>query len=263
MNAPLTARTIPSSLAHILARLELRQPLVVTRALLREIIEETGQRLSADVAAERLVRNGWLLPLHTPDAWEFAPAARAGGFRSGDPWIELRALLEHNPDAPVAVAFESAAWEYGFTTHQPRTPVLAHRPSWRAPRSVSARTVSYRWRLPTHVSRGLPVWRPPTLVVAAADRPTAQGDWGNPDEWLMETFRAAEQSDVLAEAAGRGNATLARLGYLAEWSGRNDIADAIEAMIPRPLTVTFLGSRHPRGRWISRWHLYDALMPAR
>jgi hypothetical protein len=263
MNAPLTARPVPSSLADVLAGLELRQPRIVTRALLRQIIEETDVRVPAEAAIERLVRAGWLLPLRSRDAWEFAPAARAGSFGSGDLWIELRALLVHQPDAPVAVGFESAAWELGFTSHQPQTPVLAHRPSWRPPRSVSARTVSYDWRLPSQVSQGLPVWQPATLVIAAAARPAAQGDWGNADDWLPEAFGAAERSGILTEANGRGSATLARLGYLAEWSGRQDIADEIEAMIPVPPNVSFLGPRRPRGRWTSRWHLYDALLPAR
>lgn len=261
MSASLTARAVPSSLADILAGLELRQPKVVTRALLQQLIAETGSHITPEAAAERLARAGWLLPLRSRDAWEFAPAAHAGRFGSGDPWIELRALLEHRPEAPVAVAYESAAWDHGFTTHQPTTPVLAHRPSWRAPRSLSARTVSYDWHLPTQKSRGLPVWQPATLVVAAADRPAAQGDWGNADDWLPEIFRAAARSDILTEANGRGNATLARLGYLADWSGWPGIADMIEAIIPKPLKVAYLGPRRPKSRWISRWHLYDALLP--
>ncbi len=163
----------------------------------------------------------------------------------------------------MAVAYESAAWEHGYTTHPPNTPVLAHRPGWRAPRSISARTVSYDWRLPALASHDLPVWQAATIAVAAADRPAAQRDWGNADDWLPEIFRAAARSDILTEADERGNATLARLGYLAEWSGQPDLADTIEAMIPQPLNVSFLGPRRPRGRWISRWHLYDALLPQR
>ncbi len=154
-------------------------------------------------------------------------------------------------------------WEFGYTSHQPGMPVLAHRPNWRPPQSLSARTVSFDWRLPTGDANGLPLWQPATVVVAAADRPAAQGDWGNADEWLPETFRATTSTEVLAEATGRGNATLARLGYLAEWSGRHDIADQIEGLLPEHPTVTFLGRRSPRGRWINRWRLYDALLPQR
>lgn len=259
----MTTRPVPTSLAPVVEGLELRQPPVVTRALLAEIALETGAKHSPETIAERLVRAGWLLPLRTRDAWEFAPAARAGRHRSNDPWIELRALLLHQPEAPVAVAFESAVWELGYASHQPSVPVLAHRPGWHAPRSLSARTVSFDWRLPTDHANGLPLWQPATVVVAAADRPAAQGDWGNADDWLPETFRATTPADVFAEAEGRGSATLARLGYFAEWSGLHDIADEIEGLLPKHPKVTFLGSRSPRGRWVNRWRLYDALLPQR
>jgi len=256
-------RPLPKSLARVAEELELRQPAVVTRSLLREIAANTGLRLTEDALAERLVRYGWLLPLRRRDAWEFAPAARAGRYSAGDPWIELRALLEHEPDAPVAVAFESAIWELGHATHQPTHPVLAHRRGWRPPRSLGARTVTFDWHLPTRSIRGLPVWSEPTIVVAAAQRPASQGNWSNADDWLPETFRALTPSDVLTEAANRNVSTLARLGYLAEWSGRDDIADEIEAQLPNRLPVTFLGPRDRRDRWNRRWSVYDSILPSR
>jgi hypothetical protein len=70
--------------------------------------------------------------------------------------------------------------------------------------------------------------------------------------------------EVLTEAKGRKISTLARLGYLAEWSGRDDVTDEIEALLPAHLPVTSLGSpRDRRDRWSRRWHLYDALLPRR
>lgn len=243
--------------------LELRQPAVVTRALLSEIASRTETRLRPDDVAGRLVRLGWLLPLRKRDAWEFAPAARAGRYRSGDPWIELRALLQHVPDAPVAVAFESAVWELGHSSHQPTVPVLAHRRGWRPPRALGVRAATFEWRLPTRSVRGLPVWTEATIVVAAAHRPAAQGNWANADEWLPETFRAATPEDVLTEVRGRSASTLARLGYLAEWSGRSEIATQVAGLLPLRPPVSFLGPRDRRDRWIKRWRLYDALLPAR
>ncbi|HTX01897.1 MAG TPA: hypothetical protein VMD59_24150, partial [Acidimicrobiales bacterium] len=224
-------RVLPWSVARVVQELELRQPTVVTRALLGRIAADAGVRLAEDVLAERLVRLGWLLPLRRRDAWEFAPAARAGRYSSGDPWIELRALLEHEPDAPVAVAFESAVWELGHSTHQPAQPVLAHRHGWRPPEALGARMVTFEWRLSAGTIRGLPVWHEATVVVAAAERPAAQGNWANADDWLPKTFLALTSEDVLTEAAGRKVSTLARLGYLAEWSGRDDVADEIEALL--------------------------------
>lgn len=244
-------------------QLELRQPAVVTRSLLSEIASHTDARTSADELVNRLVRFGWLLPLRKRDAWEFAPAARAGRHRSGDPWIELRALLAHEPEAPVAVAFESAVWELGHSSHQPTVPVLAHRRGWRPPRALDARAVTFDWRIHTRSLRGLPVWTEATVVVAAAHRPSAQGDWANADDWLPDTFRAPVADDVLAEARGRSVSTLARLGYLAEWAGCDDIADQVEELLPARLPVAFLGPRDRRDRWNRRWHVYDALLPNR
>jgi hypothetical protein len=214
-------------------------------------------------AAERLVRLGWLLPLHTRGAWEFAPATRAGRYRAGDPWIELRALLAHDPDVPVAVAFESAIWELGHSSHQPDRPVLAHRRGWRPPPSLGVRAVTFDWRVPTKTVRGLPVWTQATILVAAAERPAAQGNWGNADDWLPDTLRAATAEDLLREAGERRISTLARLGYIAEWAGRNDIAEEIEALLPSRLPVTFLGPRDRRAQWNRRWHVYNSLLPRR
>ncbi|MEX0832422.1 MAG: type IV toxin-antitoxin system AbiEi family antitoxin [Actinomycetota bacterium] len=256
-------RSLPSSLAPVVEELELRQPPVVTRKLLGEIASRTEVRLSAETLADRLVRLGWLLPLRKRDAWEFAPAARAGRYPSGDPWIELRALLEHEPHAQVAVAFESAVWELGHSSHQPTQPVLAHRHGWRPPRALGAREVTFDWVLPTRSVRGLPVWTEATIVVAAAHRPAAQGNWGNADDWLPNAFRAAESDDVITEAADRSVSTRARLGYLAEWAACEDLADEIEALLPARLPVTFLGPRDQRDRWSRRWRVYDALLPAR
>ena len=111
--------------------------------------------------------------------------------------------------------------------------------------------------------RGLPIWTEATIVVAAAQRPGAQGNWANADDWLHNTFRAAVLEDVITEARDRSVSTLARLGYLAEWAGREDIADEVEALLPARLPVTFLGPRDRRDRWSRRWRVYDAILPAR
>jgi len=261
MSVQTQRRSVPASLAPVVEELELRQPAVVTRSLLTEILAQTQVSLPPAAAAERLVRLGWLLPLRTRGAWEFAPAARAGRYRAGDPWIELRALLAHDPDAPVAVAFESAVWELGHSSHQPDSPVLAHRQGWRPPSSLGVRAVTFDWRVPPTTVRGLPVWTPATILIASAERPAAQGNWGNAEDWLPDTFRAAAAEDLLREAEGRRTSTLARLGYLAEWAGRNDVADHVEALLPSRLPVTFFGSRDRRAQWSRRWRVYDSLLP--
>lgn len=256
-------RSLPESVAGVVQELELRQPAVVTRTLLRDIALALGVEVPEKSLADRLVRLGWLLPLRKRGTWEFAPAVRAGRYPSGDPWIELRAVLEHEPDAPVAVAFDSAIWELGHSKHQPTRPVLAHRREWRSPKALDMRLVTFEWRLPTRAIRGLPIWREATVLVAAAERPAAQGNWANADDWLPETLRSVTLDEVLDEATGRTVSTLARLGYLAEWSGRDDIADEVETLLPARLPVTFIGPREQRDRWSRRWHVYDALLPRR
>jgi hypothetical protein len=248
----------------VLQQLELRQPTIVTGRLLNTLLAEAGSHLTREAAVERLVREGWLSPLRSRDSWEFVPASRAGRYPSGDPWIELRALLANKPDEPVAVAYASAVWEYGYSSHQPARPTFAHRPGWRPPRALDdARSVKYEWHLPAGHKDGLPLWQPATTVVAAAHRPACQDDWGNADEWLPETMQATTPSDVLTEATGRGIATLARLCYLAEWSGRHDIVEVLVPLLPAQLPVTFFGPRAPRGRFVARWRLYDSLLSSR
>jgi hypothetical protein len=128
---------------------------------------------------------------------------------------------------------------------------------------LGVRTVTFDWHVPAKTVRGLPVWTQATILVAAAERPAAQGNWGNAEDWLSDTFRAAPIEELLREAEGRRTSTLVRLGYLAEWAGRKDIADRVEALLPSRLPVTSLGSRDRRAQWSRRWHVYDSLLPGR
>jgi hypothetical protein len=258
-------RRATTSTAAILEEFELRQPKIVTGELLDDVLMAAGSHLGRVAAAERLVREGWLVPLRTRAAWEFVPAARAGRYPSGDPWIELRAYVSGHPDAPIAVAFSSAVWAMGYSSHQPERLSIAHRGGWRRPKSLrDAQSILYEWRLPTWTKDGLSIWHPATIVVAAAARPSAHDDWANADEWLPETMRATTPDDVLTEAEGKSAGALARLAYFAEWSGRHDIVEALTPFIPRRLPVTFLGPETRSGRrWVKRWRIYDSLLPTR
>lgn len=80
---------------------------------------------------------------------------------------------------------------------------------------------------------------------------------------MPETLRATTSTDVVAEATGRGAATLTRLGYLAERFGRHDIVEALRPLLPEQLPVTFLGPRQPRGHWVRHWKLYGSVEPRR
>lgn len=63
-------------------------------------------------------------------------------------------------------------------------------------------------------------------------------------------MRATAPADILTEARGKSASTLARLSYLAEWSGRYDIVEALSPLLPERLPVTFLGPRGHRHRWV-------------
>lgn len=242
----------------------MRQPQIVTDAILRDAISRTGSHLDAREAADRLTRAGWLVPLRTRHAWEFAPAARAAAVGSGDPWVELRALLHRQPAAPIAVAFASAVWELGHAMHPPSRHTYAHRPHWRPPRALDdAHSVTYEWRLPATDRRGLPVWQAATVVVAIAANPARQHNWANAESWLPETIRAAGLDGVLAEADGRSTAALARLGHIARWSQQHDLADAVKPILPPNHGVTYLGPRNRQAFWDPEWKVYDAYLPQR
>jgi len=259
-----TARRVSGSIAGVVEELELRRPTLVTAEMLAEVLAAAASPLSVAGAAERLVRSGWLLPLRTRGTWEFVPAARAGRYGSDDDWIELRAVLARRPDAPVAVAFESAVWVYGFADHRPSHAVYVHRPGWRPPRSCDElRAVTFDWSLPTRILDKLPVLDPASVLVALAERPEVCRDWANADTWLGALVDAADPAAVLDEARARTPATLARLGHLADWVGHGELAERVRVLLPERLGVTYLGPRGPGARFSARWRLYDAALPHR
>ena len=106
-------RKIPEKLAPLIARFELDQPTLVSRDDIARIARETGVDSRTSYLVEHLVGHGWLIPLGTRGLWEFAPAARAGPFSSGNIHIELYATLRKRPDLVVAIAAESASWLHG------------------------------------------------------------------------------------------------------------------------------------------------------
>ncbi len=75
--------------------------------------------------AYELQRRGWLGQLRTRNVWEFLPGARAGAYGAGDRYIELRAQLAYDPDAPFVLAMESAAVLLGLAQRLPASEVVA------------------------------------------------------------------------------------------------------------------------------------------
>lgn len=242
-------------------QLEIERPQVVTAEDLTRLVG-LNSRLPPFVAADRLVRLGWLLPLRTRHAWEFAPAARGGALSGGDPHIELRAALALRPEMPVALAFDTALVLWGFATHAPDRHVLAT-PGvpFSLPTSLSEyQAVRLRWRLFPHLHNGLPVWRPATILAGLAVRPTACGDWGNWDEWLAPLAKATAVEDVLVELEQRPVAAWARAGHLADLAGVDDLSTAIRQHRPAvPAGPVYLGDRDRKGWWDQAWRVRDSV----
>ena len=258
----MTARSVPAKLAPLVEELELRQPKVVTKALLSQIIEDAGLTLSPGDVAHRLQQQGWLLSLRTRDAWEFAPASRAGRIGSGDPLIELRATLMHRPDLPVAIAYESAAWLHGFHRRPPEKEVIALPSRVLPPPALREFRITRCWgRLGPLWLDELPTWRIETLLVLMGERPSAYRAWPTVLEWLPEAAQRADSDLILSELTDRRPPTWARTGYILEAGGRRDIASQVlDRISPSLQGPYYLGPRTAPGIFSSRWKVRNSIL---
>lgn len=265
MAAKTTARSIPKSLAPVLEDLERRQPTLVTKELLVEIIEERGLQLRPEGVAYRLQKEGWLLSLRKEDAWEFAPASRAGPIDSGDLFIELRAVLNRLADFPVAVAYDSAAWLHGLARRNPQRNVISVRPGVNVPKTLEGFRVTRKWgQLDPVVINALPVWRIETLLVLMCVRPTGYRAWPTVLEWLPEAAAAADSDLISRELVGRGPPTWARLGYLMEVAGQRGYAGKVHKEIePSAKGPFYFGPRKHPGTYDKRWDVRDSVLLGR
>ncbi|MFQ5524314.1 MAG: type IV toxin-antitoxin system AbiEi family antitoxin [Acidimicrobiia bacterium] len=224
-------------------------------------MDRVGVKLPVEVVAERLQRHGWLLPLRTRGAWEFAPGSRAGPFGSGDPFIELRARLARRRDFPAAVAYESAVWLHNLSDRSPDRHVLSIPKSESVPHSLRGfRVTRIQPVLDTVRIRNLPVWSLESLVVLIGARPTSFGDWPNLDSWFVGAARHADPEAIVSELAHRSRAAWMRTGYLLEWAANHDLADRIRSAAPAGSGPFYLGARDRPGHYSSKWQVMDSLL---
>ena len=258
----MTARSVPARLAPLVEELELRQPRIVTKAMLSEIMEGKGLAFGPAVAAHRLQQQGWLLSLKTRDAWEFAPASRAGRIGAGDPLIELRATLIHRPELPVSIAYDSAAWLHGLARRPPGREVISLPSRIVPPPSLREfRITRGRGRLKPISLDDLPTWRVETLLVLMGERPSAFRAWPTVVEWLAEAVERLDSDLVLRELADRGVPTWARTGYLLDCGGGGELAGRIlDEMPPRGTGPYYLGRRGVPGVFSNRWNVRDSVL---
>jgi len=258
----LTDRTIPARLSGLVADLELDQPRIVALDEIASKARSRGLAASPRNLAWRLTQHGWLIPLRTKGMYEFVPAARAGVVSSGDPFVELRATLKRRPTLPVAVAEDSASWLHGFSTRTPDRHVLALPPSVAPPQALSdCRTVHFDTQLDPMVIDGLPVWRPETLLVMMAARPTAYGDWNNVLDWLPKAIDRSDSSLIDRELGGQPATVVARLAYLFDRADRANRLTPLMRRGHRPEGPVYFGNARRGGSYYRRFNVVDSLLP--
>lgn len=255
----MTGRSSTPSLSRLLELLELEQPRVVTRESLEGWAREADIPWPSSVVVQRLRERGWLLDLKTRGVWEFAPAARAGAYGAGDPLIELRATLARRPEAPFAVAAESAAYLLGYASRRPAREVVSAPAGVTVPPALrSYRVVRWAARAPLAERESLPVWSPTTLIAFMAARPSLYRDWPNTGEWLGMAGAAVHAGLLRTELEGRSRASWARAGYLLAMGGQADLAAGLLEDAPRGTGPYYLGSRDRTGRHSSVFDVVDS-----
>jgi hypothetical protein len=255
----MTARPTTPALSRLLELLELEQPRVVTRRDIERYADQAGVEWPSKLLLQRLRERGWLLDLKTRGVWEFAPAARAGAYSSGDPLIELRATLARNPDAPFAVAAESAAYLLGYASRRPDPDVVSVSADVTVPPALREyRVVHWQPREPLEHRDQLPVWAPTTLLAFMATKPALYRDWPNAGEWLPRAAAAASADRLCRELNGRPRSSWARAGYLLSVGGKSDSALQILAHAPEGAGPYYLGSRSRPGRHSKTFDVIDS-----
>ncbi len=256
----MTVRSVPAGFAPLLELLELEQPRVVTTAQLSRFSHEAGLDIPFEIAVRRLRERGWLLPLATKGVWEFAPAARAGAFGSGDPLIELRAVLARDPDTPCSVAAESAAYLLGFASRRPEAECVGAPPGVRLPKSLRVyRLVRWAPAVPSATRDALPVWAPATLIAFMAARPSGFHDWPNVGEWLAGAAAAIDVDELAAELEGHSAGSWRRAAYLLSRGGAEVKASRLMDGAPPGSGPYYLGDRAAPGCYDRDFDVIDSV----
>ncbi len=254
------ARAITKSLAPLLEILELDQPRVVTTSDLAEAATQVGLEWAPRDIARRLLERGWLLPLRTRGAWEFAPGARAGAYGAGDPFIELRATLRKRPSSPFTVAAESAAYLLGLSSRQPDPQVLGAPSGVRMPTALEGfRVVRWQPVSPVKIKDGLPTWSVETLLAFLSSKPARYRDWPNVPEWVRSAFQDVDIEALERELDGEARSSWMRAAYLAHRAGAQDASQRLLDAAPQGAGPYRLVAREEPGSYSARFEIVDSI----
>lgn len=255
----MTARDVTKTLAPLLQELELERPRVVTKVELESYATSVRLDWPVEVVVRRLREAGWLLDLKSKGVWEFAPAARAGAFGSGDPMIELRATLARDARARLTVAAESAAYLLGLASRRPDREVIGAPKGTRLPKALGDfRVVHWAPRTEPVLNDGLPVWAVTTLLAFMATKPGGYRDWPNVGEWIGQATRGVDVEAIADELVGQSRASWARASYLVDRGGSPEVATHLLALAPPGTGPFYLGRREMPGRYDPRFEVVDS-----
>lgn len=249
-------RTIPPSLAPVIAELELEAADLVTTARLDEIVKASGIGTATRTVASRLRERGWLLPTGQRGVWEFAPGAAAGAISRGGHTRLLRSVFAHS-DVNCGLTFQAAAWAHDLADRAPARLEVAAVSAREARKLPDGLDVSVFAPALGYVTlKGVPVLVPASVLVHMAAQPGDVRSWTSALEWLPDLAAEATATDVLAELKGRPSTVAARFGYLLQGL-RADITDKVTG----PSTKTWFGPRQKVVRHDSHWQIADTLLP--
>ena len=237
-------RTLPASLAPVVAEFEMRDAKVVTLAEIARIAGLDGQT-SARRLAYRLVQARWLRPLAVKGTYEFLPG-RAGPFSRGDDLDVLRGLLRQRPATEVQLSSSGAAFLRGFADRAPvEFTVLV--PAALPVSATLRRTYRFHWVASGRIFgssplEGIPVSTPDRLVLDVALWPDDVGPaMRDRDHWLRRALEHSTPEGVVGYLRRLDSPVVtARAGHLADAFGRPDIADAIAGLGRARLLVPLL-----------------------
>jgi predicted transcriptional regulator of viral defense system len=257
-------RSIPTSLAPVLAELELEGTEVVTLADLTDQVARAGIGTDPRLVANRLRRSGWLLSTATTGVWEFAPASHAGPLGHGDPYLELRAALAKRPGLDAAICLLSALRAHGLTDRMPERLEVAVPDRSTIPAGLrrSTRVVVFDAHLPHERLRQVPVHAVATVLVHLATRPGDVRGWGEVADALPDLVASVTAADVDAELAGRPRAVRTRLAYLVQGVAPN-LASHVAPAQPThgPAPKVWFGPRGRLKRHNAQFSVADTVLP--
>lgn len=253
-------RASTKTMAPILERLELEQPLLLSSVELTQMLEEEGISTPASVFAARLRERGWLLATSQRGVWEFVPAAVAGSYSSMDPLIQLKALLAVHENFETSLTFTAAAWAMGLADRAPVQVDIAV-PKQPVKLSLPEGLMAHTFipKLETIECKGVPCLAPESVFVHMATRPSGVSSWQSASEWLPDLAHELDESCLLDELAERNSSIKARAGYLLQGM-RPDLSAAIMDLGAPKSKVRF-GARNKSLRNDERWLIADTLLP--